>query len=357
MRSSPAQEATTDGGPDGRAISITSILWPLGLSLVVLIVISYYTFSFDTFKQLLRYLNPWLLAAALGTVATRIYFGALRLNYLSHGVLSIREGVRSQLAWDFFGAVTPSAVGGGPFIILFLSKDQDVPLGEATSLILFSTLLDLLWHASLILILLGMSTSFSVFPEAMGTVGYGAMLTAFALYLAYVCILAYSTLINPRFLTVLVAAVFRIRWIRRYRRRALRVMHDLQERADILRSQSRVFYVKGFVFSIIPWMSKYLLPVFLIGSVYPAVDWFLALLRAAALQVGALFLPTPGGAGAIEALYLLFFAPPVQPESLVAPTLLAWRFLHYYLFVFLGVFIAIQYVQRKVTSPPEPMMA
>ena len=39
-----------------------------------------------------------------------------------------------------------------------------------------------------------------------------------------------------------------------------------------------------------------------------------------------------------------------MPQSLVAPTLLVWRLLSYYLFIFVGIYIAIQYVQRRVTA-------
>ena len=346
---------STLSSPDGAArddapqrISLGSILWPLALSLAVLAVIGYRTFDPATFGVLARQLDPWLLLAAVGTVVTRVGFGALRLNVLSHGLLSVRQAVRTQFAWDFFGAVTPTSVGGGPFVVAFMSKDQGVPLGDATSLIIFSTLLEMLWHATLVPVLLWLSARLDIFPAALGTVGFGAMLAAFALYLAYVVVLAYSTLVDPRLLAVIVGTVFRVPWLRRFRPRALRVMVGMRERAHVLRAESVAFYVKGFCLSVVPWISRYLLPVFVIWSVYPALDKRLAFLRSVALQLAALFLPTPGGAGAIEGLYVLFFGPPLQPQPLVAPTLLVWRLLLYYLFVFVGVFISIQYVQRSV---------
>ena len=324
-------------------IKISNILWPLFLSLSVLVVISYYTFDLGTFKQLLQQLNPWFLLAAVGTVVTRVAFGALRLNYLSHGLLNFRESVRSQLAWDFFGAVTPSSVGGGPFIAVFVSRDRNISLGESTSIILFSTLLEMLWQAFLIPTIVVLSFYFDVFPAAMGTVGFSAMMTAFLIYV-------YSTLINPRFLAVLVGTAFKLPFLRRFRTRALRTMGEMRSRSELLRSETPMYYVKGFLISLVPWLSRYALPMFLIWSVYPAVDKLLVFLRAAALQLGALFMPTPGGAGAVEGLYLLFFGPPIMPQSLVAPTLLVWRLLSYYLFIFVGIYITIQFVQRKVTS-------
>ena len=331
-------------------IKISNILWPLFLSLSVLVVISYYTFDLGTFKQLLQQLNPWFLLAAVGTVVARVAFGALRLNYLSHGLLNFRESVRSQLAWDFFGAVTPSSVGGGPFIVVFISKDRGISLGDSTAIILFSTLLEMLWQAFLIPTIVVLSFYFDVFPAAMGTVGFSAMMVAFLIYVGWVSLLAYSTLINPRFLAVLVGTAFKLPFLRRFRTRALRTMGEMRSRSELLRSETPMYYVKGFLISLVPWLSRYALPMFLIWSVYPAVDKLLVFLRAAALQLGALFMPTPGGAGAVEGLYLLFFGPPIMPQSLVAPTLLVWRLLSYYLFIFVGIYITIQFVQRKVTS-------
>ena len=331
-------------------VSIKNILWPLLLSLSVLVVISYYTFDLDTFGQLLGELNLWLLLAAVGTVFTRIFFGGWRLNHVSHGQLSMRDGIRSQLAWDFFAYVTPSTIGGGPFAAVFVAKDRGIPLGEATSIFLFSIVMDHFWSAFLMPTMIILSFYLDVFPDAMGTVGFATILTAFVLFVAWVIILAYSTLFNPRFLAAIVGTVFRLKWIRRFRWRALRVMGEMQQSSKELRSQRPRFYVIGFGMTLVPWLSRYLLPMFLIWSVYPVVDRLLVLLRAAALQLGAIFLPTPGGAGAMEGLYLLFFGPPIMPQSLVAPTLLVWRLLSYYLFIFIGLYIAIQYVQRRVTS-------
>ena len=307
--------------PDApRPVTLGNVLWPLSLSVGVLVVVGATTFDLATFRELVRQLNPWLVMAAVGTVVTRVAFGALRLHVLSHGRLTVRESVRSQLAWDFFGAVTPSSVGGGPLIVWFLSKDQGVPLGESTSIILFATLLEMLWHATLVLVLLGLSVYVDVFPDAMGAAGFGAMLTVFVLYLAYVAVLTYGTLFNPHLLAVVVGAVFRLRWLRRFRLRAFRVMVEMKARAEILRAESALFYAKGFGLSVVavdqpvpaaglPRLER--LP----GGGPPAR------VRAGggAMQLGALAVPTPGGAGGVEALYLLFLGPPLQPQALVAP--------------------------------------
>jgi uncharacterized membrane protein YbhN (UPF0104 family) len=72
----------------------------------------------------------------------------------------------------------------------------------------------------------------------------------------------------------------------------------------------------------------------------------LVVLRTMALTLGSVVLPTPGGAGGLEGLYALFFGPPLIPQALVAPTLLMWRLLGYYIFIALGAFLSMHHVQQ-----------
>ena len=320
--------------------------WPLLLSLAVLGLVGYYTFDPVAFRRLLPRLNPWLLGAAAATVVLRVFFGAWRLHYFSRGQLSLPESARSQLAWDFLAYVTPSTVGGGPFVALFIARDSRLPLGEATSVILFSMLVDQICFALTIPVLLLCSAYVEVFPEALGAVGYWSMVLFFFGFMLWVVAFGYGTLFRPQLLKRLARRLFSLKGLRRFRKRALSVAGDLEHRSRLLRSQPPRFYANGFVLSLIPWISRYLLTLFIIWSVYPSVDRVLAFLRAAALNLGALALPTPGGAGGVEGLYLLFFGPPLMPAALVAPTLLVWRLMSYYLFIIIGVFIVARHLQR-----------
>ncbi|MEE8227784.1 MAG: hypothetical protein V3R30_13245, partial [Kiloniellales bacterium] len=95
-------------------ISFRSIVASLVLSLVVLGVISYFTFEPETFGRMLH-INPWLLAAAGLTVVLRVFFGTWRLHHVSYGRLDWLGALRGQLSLDFFSNVSPSTIGGGPF--------------------------------------------------------------------------------------------------------------------------------------------------------------------------------------------------------------------------------------------------
>ena len=332
------------------AVSLRHLVGTLALSVGVLAVIGWATYEPEAFGPFLREIRPWWLVGALATVGLRVAFGAWRLHHFTHGLIAPRDAVRDQIVWDFFAYVTPSAVGGGPFLSVFIARDRQLPLGEATSVVLFAMLVDQIVFALSIPALLLASAYVEVFPQALGTAGTWALMALFGGYLVWVAALAYGTLFRPQHLARLVGRVFRLGPLRRFRERALGAMEDMTDRARTMRTQSAAFYAKGFALSLVPWLCRYALAVCVIASVYPAVDGGLAFLRAAALQIGAVAVPTPGGAGGVEGLYVLFLGLPLVPEAVVAPTLLVWRALGFYVFIAVGAALVAQHVRWRATA-------
>ena len=323
------------------------ILWPILLSLVVLAVIGAYTFRPGEFQTIIAELNPWMLGLALLTVFFRIYLGGWRLDYISKGKLGRAGGIRAQLAWDFFSNVTPSAIGGAPFAAVYISRDKQISLGSSTGLMLFSMLLDQLWFALTIPAVLIGALVMDVIPNSLGHVGVVGFMLYFIGMLAWVVVFGYATMYRPDLLQRLAGAVFRIKWLRRFQERVDRGMIQFRERAQMLRSQRPSFYINGMLLTIGTWAARYLLLLFIVWSFLPSFDQILLLLRMAAMTLGSLVMPTPGGAGGIEGLYALFIGP-LLPAALVMPTLLIWRFLAYYLFVGLGIFLSTHHVQKTI---------
>lgn len=345
-RTSQHTLAGSENGAAALGISLRSIVWSLALSLVVLGVIGYFTVEPDSFQQMLDF-NPWLLAAAVLTVMLRVFFGTWRLQYVSHGRLTWLGALRGQLAWDFLSNVTPSTIGGGPIAAGYIARDQQIPLGDATSIMLFSMLMDQIWFALSIPAILVLGLHLEIIPSSLGTVGSWSFTLYFLSFMAWVLVFGYATLVRPRLLEKMVDRVCRVRGLRRFRERALGVMDQLQHRAHILRTQRPSFYVKGFLLTLAAWLNRYLLVVFIVWSVYPALDKLLVFLRTLALTLGSVVLPTPGGAGGLEGLYALLLSP-LMPEALVAPTLLAWRLLGYYVFIALGAYLSVHQVRKTM---------
>lgn len=333
MASPPEPEPS---GPSNAAgFSRRGVAASLLLSLAVVAAVTAFTFDLEGFRELPRHFNPWLLAAALATLVARVVAGGWRLDYFSGGRLGLGAAVRGQIVWDFFAYVTPSTIGGGPFAPAYLARGRRLSLGEATSVVLFAMLLDQIWFALTVPILLVAGRHVEVIPASLGAVGSWTFTLFMLGFVAWVSLFAYSTLIRPSVLESLVVRLLRLRPLERFRERGTRFMAELRHRSSVLRSQPASFFGKGFALTIVPWISRYLLVVFLVLSVHPALDWPLALLRSVALHLGSIVLPTPGGAGGLEFFYAVLLGP-LMPSSLVAPTLLVWRTLAFYIFIGAG---------------------
>ncbi len=341
----PADQQTDAQRSASSSVSLWKIVGSLALSLGVLLGIGYFTFDVDAFWQMMREMQPWPFAAALLVTLARVLFGGWRLQFISRGQLSLMEGTRGQLAWDFFSNVTPSAIGGGPVATLYIARDRGIPVGEAMAIMLFSILMDQLWFALSIPVVLAASFALEVIPASIGSVGLWTFVVVFVGMLAWAALFAYATLFRPSLMERLADRIFNIKYLSRFHDRVMDEMKRFTQQARDLRAESLGFYLKGFLLTMGVWMGRYLLIVFIVWSVVPGFDKLLVLLRTVAMTLSSLVLPTPGGSGGLEGLYALFIGPLI-PEALVAPTLFAWRFLGYYTFIALGAYLFLHQVQN-----------
>ncbi len=318
-----------------RSISARSLLWPVLLSVAVLGLILYLTWEPGTMAEMRRDLNPGLLWLAFGTVGLRIALGGGRLRYIARGALTFRAGIRGAVAWDFMSAVTPSAVGGAPLASYFVAKDNDIPVGEATAIMLFSMLMDQVWFAISIPFILIASAYIDVFPPALGAVGAGTLTVYFLVMMVWAWFFAYATLLRPQILEIAATRIVRLRWLRRFEGRVRRELVQLRRRATVLRGQPPRFFLAGVLWSAGIWLTRYATLLLVVLSVYPSVESFTFMVRTGAMTLTAMIVPTPGGSGGIEGLYILFLAP-LMPKGLVGPTLLTWRLMEYHFFIAVG---------------------
>lgn len=344
--------------PDAPASALPSFSWArllisLVLSLGVLALIGYYTYEPESWDFITRSLRPsWLLLAGL-LLLFQVLLSTFRLRYISHNNLRFTQALRGQIMWDFSSIVTPSVIGGAPFAALFIAKDTDRQVGEITAIMLFAMLMDQVWFSLAIPLLFGASFFVDVYPDAMGNLGAGVFVGYFIVMLLWVTLFAYSTLIRPEWLQRAVHRVFSLRLLHRFRARANREMVNWKGRAKHLRTQPARFFITGASLSAGVWICRYLVLLCIVRSVHPALEAVQFFFRTIAMLLGALILPTPGGAGGIEGMYVLFLGE-LMPKAVVAPTLLLWRTAGYYLFLALGLVVSAQIVRRTMQRRRAP---
>jgi len=332
--------------------STRNIVVSLLLSAVVLAGVGYVTFDAEAFRHLIQHLQPELLVAAVVVAFARIGLGGWRLSQVSEGRLSLWSGTRGQLAWDFFSSVTPSVVGGGPVAAFYVARDEDLAVGESAAFMFFCVLLDQLWFLLAIPLLVLATLTIDLLPDAAGAVGVWSLLAYFGGLLIWSAVYAYATLVRPRLLVEVTDWCFQWRYLRRFRETVMQEMRAYFRRARHLGSRKPAFYAYGFVLTALTWIARYTLVFLIVRSVH-AADTLLLFARSAAMMLVGLIMPTPGGSGALEGLYALFIGP-LMPEALVAPTLLTWRLLGYYLFIALGAYLFLHQLQKMRTDESLP---
>src|SRR5512136_497613 len=115
----------------------------IGFSLLVLIAILFFTINENTLTYLVK-INPWFLLLAFMTHIFTMCCWAWRVQKMA-GSLGYRIGFFYSLNLVFANllaaAVTPAQAGGEPVRIHELYK-ADVPLGDATAIVIMERVLD-----------------------------------------------------------------------------------------------------------------------------------------------------------------------------------------------------------------------
>lgn len=322
-----------------RRVRKRDLLLPVALSLTAVGAVLWTTYEPGTFGAVRSTFNPGLFALAVAALGLQIGAGGMRLRHVSKGALTRRAGVRAQLTWDFMSAVTPSAMGGAPFAAFFISRENRVPYGEVTALMLFTMLMDQLWFATMIVVLYLSAIWVPVFPTGLGAAGIGTIAAYLGGMLIYIGFFAYATLFRPELIEGLANRIVRFRWLRRFETTVRRESGKLRQQATILRGQPLSFYLKGAALTVLYWTGRYGIVFFVALSFWRDFRHILFVLRTAGLWLAGLAMPTPGGSGGIEALYVLYLAP-LLPDGYGGPALLAWRAVAYYAVLGLGAGVA-----------------
>lgn len=231
---------------------------------------------------------------------------------------------------------------------------EGMSIGKSTALTLYAMLLDQLWFVVAIPILLVAGSFVEIAPESVGVIGEGAMILLYLSMMLYAGVLAYGVLINPLALKKMVSMVFNLPFLRRHKERAEKETIGLVEASIELRSKSYTFLLKGFFISSLAWLARIWIATIVVLSFVPA-DVAHSFLRSLAMHLAGLIMPTPGGSGGLEGLFVLFQGPfMAEVDYFIGISVFIWRFIGYYLTFALGMFAVSWYVNKNNSSKPNP---
>jgi len=319
----------------------------IGLSILGMAVVIYLTYTPGVLEHLKPKRLPGLVIAVVVSLL-RVWFSAAKIRYLGEGQLNWIESFRVVLSWDFTSSITPSTIGGAPFATYAMTK-EGLKLGQSTAIILYGVLLDQLWFALAVPILLVAGIWFEVVPSNIGLVGDVSMFLLYFGLLSYAGLLAYGVLKNPAGLRKVINAVFRLPFLRRWKNKIEDETEYLEEYSHELRKKPLSFLLKAYLLSTMAWLCRIALPTIVILSLLPA-DVVLSVLRSLAMNLAFLIMPTPGGSGGVEGLFAIFQGPLIDRKAFIGLAVFAWRIISYYISVGLGMMATTWYINRSVVE-------
>lgn len=319
----------------------------LSLSLIATGLVLYFTYTPEGFEHLkLKRMHGFAIAFVVAFL--KIWFTAAKIRYLANKTITWAGAFRVVIAWDFASAITPSTIGGAPLGIYAMTRER-IPLGQASAITFYGLLLDQLFYIMVIPVLVIAGMYLEVIPENVGVIGKGAMFLVYTILLIYGFLLAYGVLINPKALTKMVRYIFKLPFLKKHADKVEKEMDNLERTSNELRKKPFSFLLNAFILSSLAWLARAWLPTIVVLSFLPA-DVLLSFLRSLAMSFASLFMPTPGGSGGVEGLFVLFQGPLMSRDIFIGIATFVWRFITFYMIIGIGVMVMSWYLNTAVVK-------
>ena len=325
----------------------------IGFSLLVLVIILLLTVNENT-VQYLKEINPFYLLLAFLIHVLSMCFWALRIQKMT-GSLGYRIGFFYSLNLVFanllLAAITPSQAGGEPVRIHELYR-ADVPLGDATAIVIMERVLDGIVLAFLaafaMIVLADLWKSLGVISQVMVLITWIFVIGCLLLFY-----LAIKRPDNVKNVVNYISGFFTRGWeitrVEELIMRADKEIDNFNEAVIKFVKSAKGGLLWGMLFTLLYWISEILIASLILlglGQKPLILESFVIQLVLAILMMLPL---TPGSSGIAEvgatSLYALFI-----PASIVGIFVVIWRMVLFYFNIALGILSSILIVRREAKS-------
>lgn len=300
----------------------------------------------------------WFFIALLLMVGRDLGF-TIRYRYLTEKMLSWKQSLKITLLAEFGTAVTPSSVGGSSMAVLFLSK-ENIPVGRSTAMVFVTMLLDEMFFVVAFPLLLLFVPVDTLFPE-ITTVEMGVITLFIAAYIikVIICIcLIIGLFFKPQAIRWLLIKIFRLPFLRRCYRGAVKAGDDLIISAREIRGKSFSYWWPIIMATVLSWSSRFLVVNALFMAFFSVSDHMLIFARQFVMWVLMILSFTPGASGLSELIFKNYLSALIPISGLVPVIIVLWRLLSYYNYLFIGAILVPRWASKafKKTEKPQGVL-
>ena len=344
MELNESQLFTDDQEEVIKSIRVSRVIIPVILGVLVVFYLTWKQFSPEEYAKInwTSHTLIWVGLAIILLIIRHLAY-AFRLYILAEGAFSYTKCIQLIFIWEFSSAVSPSAVGGSA-VALFVLSQEKLSTAKTSAIVLYTVVLDTLFFMSTLILLYLIVGPVMIRPDL--TVLDGWAYTFFTTYIfmaIYAVFFFYALFIRPDRVKGFLNYLTNIRFLKKYKSKALEVADDFVIASRHLKKKKFGFHLKAFGGTFIAWSMRFLLLNCLIIAIVDTTsldffNQFKLYSRLEAMFVIMAFSPTPGGAGVAEIVFGGFLSDyvPVGISIIVA---FLWRLMTYYSYLFAGVII------------------
>lgn len=278
------------------------------------------------------------------------FSGMYRLRVMSGAPLTFRQLFRIRMLYEFTSAVTPSAAGGSSLEVLFIHR-EGVKVSRATSMTILALFLDEL----LMIVFFPLLLMFVPYGEMFSVNGffqYGylwAFIIGYVMKFVWVTILFIGVFCKPSILVKIIGAVFRLKFLRKYRTRALRTAVEIRQCAKEIRHETLGYWARVSASTIGIWAFRFLIAnaAIMIFNSLSIADNLMCFTRQYILGLVGMIVPTPGGSGFAEVMFDNFLVEYIAQPMAAVVIASIWRLCTYYYYLIAGVIILPQWLGKS----------
>jgi hypothetical protein len=323
----------------------------VSFSLVVLALVLYFTVTKETFLYLRR-LNPFFLILAIAFHFLAYGFWAMRIRAMAGSLghkVEFTYCLNLVMANLLAGAITPAQAGGEPVRIHQLYR-HDVPLGDATAIVIVERVLD-----AIVLGVAGIAAIFILRRMVEGVPGELTFIISLAWLIMVIFIVAFVLSVrNPDLLKRFLRKVSRLfvkRWdLKRIERFIASIDREVDNFHDSLTrfvAHSKKGLLWGTFYTGLFWFSEFIIVSLILMGIGEQPYYLLSLVAQIVIAIIMMIPLTPGSSGIAElsatSIYGLFIN-----TSIVGILVVVWRVIFYYLNIAVGIIATIPILQKEM---------
>lgn len=275
-------------------------------------------------------------------------FGIIwRFLLMSDKSPSFKQAFNVHMLCEFTSAITPTAIGGSGFMILFLNK-ENISVAKSTTIMICNLFLDELFF----IIICPLIFLFAPLSEIFNSSSAISSTISIMFWIIYIIIVIWATFLfivlffKPQWITKACRLFFKIPFLKKFQAKVDSFGEQLILASKEVKNRSIRFWFIAFLATFLSWFSRFLV----VNALFMAFNQFgnqiVIFARQILIWIVMIVSPTPGGSGLSEIAFKEYYNDLAFSSTAILLITILWRIISYYIYLIIGALILPKWLHR-----------